>query len=116
MTAPNGLKPVDIAQGQLEAYNAQDLDAFSAFYADDVILADFNGAVTGEGLPALLARYTKLFAEFPQNRAALVGRIAVGQTVIDHERVTRTPDGEPFEVAAIYTIADGKIARVDFVK
>jgi hypothetical protein len=116
MTAPAGLKPVDIAQGQLDAYNAHDLDAFCAFYANDVVVADLNGAVTGEGIAALRARYTKLFAEFPQNHAALAGRITVGQTVIDHERVTRTPDGEAFEVAAIYTIADGKIARVDFVK
>jgi hypothetical protein len=116
MTAAAGLKPVDIAQGQLEAYNAQDLDAFCGFYADDVVVADLNGAVTGEGLAALRARYEGLFAQFPRNHAALVGRIAVGQVVVDHERVTRTPDGEAFEVAAIYTIADGKIARVDFVK
>ena len=26
------------------------------------------------------------------------------------------PDADPFEVAAIYTIADAKIVRVDFVK
>jgi hypothetical protein len=30
--------------------------------------------------------------------------------------VRRSPDSEPFEVLAIYTIKDGKIARVDFVK
>jgi len=40
----------------------------------------------------------------------------VGNTVIDHERVSRTPGGDTFEVAAIYTIADAKIVRVDFVK
>lgn len=36
--------------------------------------------------------------------------------MIDHEDVGRTPDGPRFEVAAIYTMRDGKIARVDFVK
>ena len=40
----------------------------------------------------------------------------VGNNVIDHERVKRSPDADPFEVAAIYTIADAKIVRVDFVK
>ncbi|MDF2901664.1 MAG: enzyme family protein, partial [Phenylobacterium sp.] len=39
-----------------------------------------------------------------------------GARVIDHERVKRSPDADPFEVAAIYTIADAKIVRVDFVK
>ena len=116
MTAAANLKPIDVAQGQLEAYNAQDLDAFCTFYADDVVVADFNGAVTGQGLAALRERYARLFAEFPQNKVDLLGRIAVGQTVVDHERVFRTPDAAPFDVAAIYTIADGRIVRVDFAK
>lgn len=116
MTAAATLTPVDVAQGQLEAYNTQDLDAFCAFYADDVVIADLNGAVTGQGLAALRERYAKLFAEFPQNRVDLLGRIAVGRTVIDHERVFRAPEASPFEVAAIYTIADGKIVRADFAK
>jgi hypothetical protein len=42
--------------------------------------------------------------------------MVLGSTVIDHEKVTRAEGGESFEVAAIYTIAGGKIARVDFVK
>ncbi len=36
--------------------------------------------------------------------------------VIDHESVERAPGGESFEVAPIYTIKDGLIARVDFVR
>jgi hypothetical protein len=28
----------------------------------------------------------------------------------------RSPGGDTFEVIAIYTLADGKIARVDFAK
>ena len=33
-----------------------------------------------------------------------------------HERVERAPGGDNFEVAAIYTLRDGKIARVDFAR
>lgn len=108
--------PSDIAQAQLDAYNAQDLDAHCTHFADDVKVADLNGAVTVDGIAAYRARYAKLFSEFPQNRAELVARIAVGNTVIDHERVTRAPGQAPFEVAAIYTVLDGKIRRVDFVR
>ena len=75
-----------------------------------------NGAVTIEGIEAYRARYAKVFAEFPENKAVLVNRITIGSVVIDHERVSRSPSATPFEVAAIYTISDGKIRRVDFVK
>jgi len=108
--------PSDVAQAQLDAYNAQDLDAHCAHFSDDVKVADLNGAVTVDGLAAYRARYAKVFADFPSNKAVLVARIAIGNVVIDHERVLRTPTSEPFEVAAIYTIVDGKIRRVDFVK
>lgn len=110
------MTPDAIAQGQLDAYNAQDLDAYMAFFADDCVVADLNGPVTMQGAAAIRERYAKTFATYPENRARLVHRVVIGQTVIDHEDVARTPGGERFEVAAIYTIRDGKIARVDFVK
>ena len=116
MTTPAVLKNLDIAQAQLEAYNARDLDAHCAFFAEDVVVADLNGAVTIESRAAYRDRDAKVFADFPQNHAELVNRIAVGDRVIDHERVRRSPQAEPFEVAAIYTLANGKIVRVDFVK
>jgi hypothetical protein len=107
---------VAVAQAQLDAYNAQDLDAHCAQFADDVKVADLNGAVTVDGLVAYRARYAKVFAEFPENKVELLGRIALGNVVIDHERVRRSKAAEPFDVVAIYTITDGKIRRVDFVK
>jgi hypothetical protein len=116
VTVTTLLKPTDAVEGQFVAYNAQDLEAFCAFYGDDAVLGGFNEAPHTEGLAAIRVRHEKLFAEFPQNKAVLLHRLVVGDTVIDHERVFRSPEAAPFEVAAIYTIADGKIARVDFVK
>jgi hypothetical protein len=110
------MSPVELVQRQLDTYNVQDLDGFLACYAEDVVVADLNGAVSSTGLPALRRRYAEMFAANPKNHARLVNRIAVGNTVIDHEDVRRSPDSAPFQVAAIYTIKDAKIARVDFVK
>jgi hypothetical protein len=107
---------IDLVQGQLEAYKAQDLDAYCAFFARDVVVADLNGAVTTRGIEAYRTRYEGVFRQFPQNRAELLGRIAVGSTVVDHEKVVRAPGGDSFEVIAIYTLADGRIVRVDFAK
>ena len=105
-----------VVQGQLDAYNAQDLATFVTFFDDGITISDLNAEPNLTGLDAYRERHEGLFAQFPQNRAELLSRIVVGNTVIDHERVFRSPDAAPFEVAAIYSFAGDKIARVDYVK
>ena len=107
---------VALVQRQLDAYNAQDLDAFVTCYAADVLVSGLNGAVAETSRDALRTRYEKTFARFPENHAHLVNRIHVGNTVIDHEAVSRGPGKDQFEVIAIYTLRDGLIVRVDFAK
>ncbi|MDO8379659.1 nuclear transport factor 2 family protein [Phenylobacterium sp.] len=116
MSAPACITPFDVAEAQLDAYNAQDLEAYCSFFTDDLIVADLNGAVTISGIDAFRAKYAQVFADFPENKVELLGRMTIGNTVIDHELVIRKPGGDQFEVAAIYTIADAKIVRIDFVK
>ena len=116
MSLPGGPSLADLAQAQLDAYNALDLDAYCAFFAETVKVADTNGAVTVEGIAAYRAKYAQTFKDFPNNRADLLARIVLGNTVIDHERVDRGTGAPTFEVAAIYTFAGDKIARVDFAK
>ena len=79
-----------------------------------MVVADLNGADHPGQAP--IAPLCAVFAEFPENKAELLNRIAVGRHVIDHEQVDPRPGGDTFEVIAIYTLADGKIARVDFAK
>jgi uncharacterized protein (TIGR02246 family) len=107
---------IAIVQKQLDAYNDQDLDAYVTFFAEDCVVSGLNGTPSETSREAIKARYAKAFAQFPQNRAILKNRIAVGNTVVDHERVIRAPGGEEFEIIAIYTFRDGLIARVDFAK
>jgi len=107
---------IDIAQKQLDAYNLQNLEAYVSFFAEDCIVSALNGTPTETSRDAIRARYAKAFVQFPQNKAVLKSRIAVGNTVIDHEKVVRAPGGEEFEIIAIYTFRDGLIARVDFAK
>ena len=107
----------DIAQRQLDAYNAQDLDAYCAYFTDDVVVADVGGEANLQGNAAYRERYAGAFAKFPNNKAELLNRIVLGNVVIDHERVDRGDGATPvFEVAAIYTFNGDKIARVDFAK
>jgi len=105
-----------IAQKQLDAYNAQDLDTYVSYFTEDCIVSGLNGTPTETTRDAIKARYAKAFAQFPQNKAELKNRITVGNTIVDHELVIRAPGGEQFEIIAIYTFRDGLIARVDFAK
>jgi uncharacterized protein (TIGR02246 family) len=109
------MKPADVVQAQVEAYNAQDINAFCAWYAADCVIADLNGAVTQRGAQDIRARYAAMFAQYPENRAHIVSRMVLGDVVIDHERVDRSADLR-LEAIAIYTVRNGLIARVDFVK
>ena len=105
-----------VAQKQLDAYNAQNLEAYVSCFAEDCMVSGLNGTPTETSRDAIKARYAKAFATFPQNKAELKNRIAVGNTVVDHELVVRAPGGEQFEIIAIYSFRDGLIARVDFAK
>lgn len=110
------MTPADLAQAQLDAYNAQDLDAHCAYFTDDVVVATPDGEVLRQGIDAYRAFYGQLFADYPNNRAEALYRMVIGNTVIDHERVDRGAGNGPFEVAAIYTLRDGKIAKAVFVR
>jgi hypothetical protein len=110
------MSPKDVVAGQLDAYNRQDINAYMAFFAPECQIADLGVGVTESDSEAIRHRYANMFQKFPENRAEVVHRIVLGDKVIDHERVTRSPGGDSFEVAAIYTVRGDKIVRVDFVK
>lgn len=105
-----------IAQAQLDAYNTQDLDKHLEYFADDMTIANLREAPNLTGKDTYRERMAAVFAQFPENKVELLGRAFVGNKVLDHEKVMRSPSAEPFEVIAVYTIENGKIAAVDFIK
>lgn len=112
--AASTLSPVDIVQRQLDAYNAHHLDAFCACFADDVRtwrMPDTTPALTGKA--ALRAFYAEQRFAIPSLRAELLARIALGDKVIDHERIHGLRP-EPYDMAAVYRVADGLIAEAWF--
>jgi uncharacterized protein (TIGR02246 family) len=109
------MSPVDVVQAQLEAYNAQDLDALTACFAMDCVIGDLNGAISQRGRGQIRERYQAMFDQYPENKARIVSRMHVGNVVIDHEDIVRSAELR-FEAIAIYTVRDGLISRVDFVR
>jgi imidazolonepropionase-like amidohydrolase len=108
--------PAVLAQQQLNAYNARDIDAFLAPYSDSTKIYDqASGKVLMQGKEEMRQRYTQFFETAKTLHCQLVNRIVMGNTVIDHEKVTGT-GGKPMEAIAVYTIENGKISRVSFIQ
>ncbi|GLQ48486.1 hypothetical protein GCM10007862_35370 [Dyella lipolytica] len=108
--------PIQIVQAQVDAYNAHDIDAFAACYADNVTISDLSGKrPTITGMSALKKAYAFLAREPKDFRVAIIQRAASGPTVVDHERVIGLPadKGQP-EAIAVYEVRDGKIQNVWF--
>lgn len=111
--APNNA--VFVVQKQLDAYNARDIDAFMACWADEGEYYGFPSNLLAHGAPAIRERHVGRFAE-TNLHAKLVNRINVDHLVIDQELVTRTfPEGPgEFDAVAIYEVVDGRIAKAWF--
>lgn len=102
-------------QLQLDAYNAKDIDAFIACWADDCEYYAFPDQLLAVGAAAVRERHVLRFQE-PNLHGKLISRIALGDLVIDQERVTRLfPEGPgEIDVIAIYQVVAGKIAKAWF--
>ena len=108
--------PEQLAQEQLDAYNARDIDAFLAPYSDSVEIYNFPNQINGKGKENIRPGYANMFQNSPDLHCELVNRIVLGNTVIDQEKVTGIPGLELLEAIAIYKIKDGKIAQVYFIR
>jgi hypothetical protein len=60
-----------IAEAMIAHYNAQDADAYVALMTDDAVEAGYRGAALREGKAGVRAGLTAMFAQFPENRAAM---------------------------------------------
>ena len=107
--------PELVVQGQLDAYNARDIDRFMTFWADDCECYAFPSQLLARGLDEVRARHVERFQE-PNLFGRLLDRMVVGNLVVDRETVTRMfPDGPgQVDVIAMYEVEAGKIARAWF--
>jgi hypothetical protein len=105
------MNPVDIVQRQFEAYNARDIDRFCAQYAHDIEV--FRPPSTHPAIVGATA-FREFYATQRFNhaglRAQLLGRLVIGRTVIDHERIHGVRD-QPYEIAVVYEIDGVRIRR-----
>ena len=77
----------DLIDAEVAAYQARDVERFLTYFSPDVKIMDGSGRTLMEGAQALRSYYGPLFADSPNLDVIIVARIAVGQFVIDHERI-----------------------------
>ena len=104
--------PEELAEQQLLAYNAHNLEAFLAPYADDVEIYNFPNQLRLKGKEQMRKSYAFLNTT-PKLYCRLLNRIVQGNIVIDHEEVWGFGE-KPVYAVAIYEIKNGKISKVYF--
>jgi hypothetical protein len=116
MNAQSNSSPEQVVQRQLDAYNAKNLDALMATYADNAEQFEHPAKLLASGAAEIRPRFEARFQE-PNLHAQLVMRMVCGNTVIDQEIVTRTfPEGAgKLELVAIYEVNDERIAKAWFI-
>lgn len=109
---PLSSDPASIVQRQLDAFNARDIDALLAIYAEDAQMFEHPSKLLANGAAALRERFVARFQE-ANLRAVLLSRTVMGQTVVDFEEVFRTfPEGTGrIRLLMIYEVQGGRIAR-----
>jgi len=107
---------IDTAHRMIALYNAQDADGYVELMTDGACEATYRGAVLRDGKEGVRAGLKAMFAQFPENRADILSPYLLGETVVLHEKVSRAPDGEQFEVMSLYSFSDDKVDRVEFIR
>ena len=104
--------PAAVVQRQLDAFNARDIEALLATYADGAQMFEHPSKLLATGAAAFRERYAARF-QGPNLHAALLSRVVMGHIVVDHEEVRRTfPDGPgKIGLLMIYEVQHGSIAK-----
>jgi len=96
------VEPRDVVQAAIDAYHDHDLDRCLGYYAPDVVVKDAEGNILMDGAEAVRSRYAKSMTDNPNIRYDIPNRIALGEWVIDEERVTGfTKRGSPDVMRAV---------------
>lgn len=106
----------DIVQRQLNAYNAHDIDAFTATYSPDIEIYNHPDSLLWSGREAIKQVYGPLFNNTPALHAEIVERIVLGKYTVDREKVTGLSEGQVINAIAIYEVEDNLIQRVWFLR
>ena len=100
----------------IECYNNHDARGFADCFAENVKTYEHPNILAQNSREEIYENYVKVFEMKPNNKTTLIHRIVIGNRIIDHEKVNREIDDEPFDAIAIYEIENNLIKRFDLVR
>lgn len=106
--------PEELANEQLEAYNSRDIEAFLKPYSDTVKVYNEKHELLYQGIETMRTQYGSMFERTPDLNCKLLNRIAVGNTVIEHEEVV-FGEGRKIYAIVMYKVGFDKIQEVHFL-
>lgn len=111
MDPVNSVEPVEVVRAHLDAFNAGDVDALLAVFAEDAVFATGEHLVIGAR--GLRAMFSEALAELSPT-LTLRGQVVQGEVVACELSEQLTVEGTEFAfaLAAFYTVRDGRIVRV----
>jgi uncharacterized protein (TIGR02246 family) len=105
----------EVVDAQIEAFRARDIERFLAHYADDASVVTFDGTVMFGTKDIMREAYGRLFADSPDLRVTIAGRVTEGEFVVDEEHLSGFHFGDmPTDLVsvAVYRVRNGKITRL----
>ncbi|WP_426700273.1 nuclear transport factor 2 family protein [Rhodanobacter sp. Col0626] len=108
--------PAQVVQAQVDAYNAHDIEAFAACYADDTSVIDLSGKRPEIKGQAALKQAFAFLGKVPKDFGVdIAKRVVNGPVVIDLEHLHGLPPGKHApDSLAVYEVRNGKIAKLWF--
>ncbi|PWA07889.1 nuclear transport factor 2 family protein [Flavobacterium laiguense] len=110
------MTPITIVQGQLDAYNNQDLELFLSFFSDAIEVYSFPNKLIYTGIHKMRDYYKNAWELNPKQKAIVNERMFLDKTVIDKELVVGRANGIELNVIAMYTIENNTISKVFFIR
>lgn len=110
---------IELVQGQLDAYNKRDIDAFCQFFHPEVEVWRLNGTPvkTCSDIETFRKMYAARFENNPELHCELKARTVFNGSVLDEEWVTGVVGQEaPSHLMAIYSFRDNLIGYVYFTR
>ncbi len=112
----DSVNPEDVVQAQLLAYNAHDIRAFLACYAENATIHDLSRQQPVlQGRAAIEAAYAFLTQSPEEFGVEIIDRIVSGSVVVDTEHIVGLPTDQKIpDAVAVYEVLYGRIQNVWF--
>lgn len=106
---------VSIVQRQVNAYNARNTDVFISTFSPTIQIYQDHDSLICSGIDKVRIKYQSLFDNTPNLHVQIVQRMAIGDYVIDEEKIIGF-DKEEKRAIATYKIKENLIQQVWFYK